>query len=632
MRRNILAAAIFAFTICALAPVLAQQRAAPERAAPATAAPAATVAARTAPDNDQTLLSARTALSAPASRTRIAALGNLSVQTGDNLTQSVRDIVVESFAEQQTFADRLASPELVRSGALVALPEVDDEVLVFDDVYVVRRSTTIVVKDPARVARESELYRNFIGDRATIAAQPAEALDAQELAGMRAFIANEVGSLGANDPIRAAAAAGEQALLGAIAAGLGELTVEDTLIVPRVAGIARGAEVRLPTVRNGLLDLRNAAPVQSPSIAAIAVAPTAPARQPLAAARLAPQRASPATPEAPQRATEPRTESSGKEEFTAEFLLGVTSAGNFQWERKWIFPSGYFRLTLGAGFAFGYRVPVVADATVEPTYGLIQDTADKRVVIATRSSVRTVNAGSAFYERAGLPASQVQGGDELLLAANVGWGYKFRALWKDLAQQPYTAIGVSLSQGFEPPRAGLPNQWTDFGVELDPKTTKISYDGTFLSGSASLRFLGKTWGSVSVDMETLADGKAQTTTKIVPAAQSKSVNITLDPIPLRQGQTTQTRPFGVRLVNPSYTGRVVLVPGLKFSFGAGYKQFKRTFSTPWINLANLTIDTGATTLPPHPGTPSSSSWNEGEKIFRRIAAPAPGARRLSIGN
>jgi hypothetical protein len=624
MRKPHLAAAVFVALFHVLSPAAAQQR---------------VTAARVIAAEDDDLLAARMAVSAPASRSRVSALGNQTIQTGDGSTQAVRAIVVESFSEQQTFADRLGNPALVSAGALAALPEVDDEVLVFDDVYVVRRSTTIIVKNPERVAAESELFRNYIGARVSDAEQravrQAESLDPEELAGLRGFIANEAGNLRQDDPIRAAAAAGEGPLLEAIEAGLGELTVEDTLVVPRAAGLARGAEVRLPTVRNGILDLANPEPARELSIAAISASPVPASRQ--QAAVRAPAGIQ-ATPARPQRAPlERRIESSGKEEITAEFLLGVTSAGNFQWERKWIYTSGYFRLTLGAGYAFGYRVPVVAEATVEPTYGLIQDTSDRRVVIGTRASVRTVNGGSAFYERAGLPASQVKGGDELLFEANVGWGYKFRALWKTIAQRPYTAIGVSYSQSFEPPRAGLPNQWTDFGVNLDPKTTGIAYDGTFLSGSATIRFVGKTWGRVGIDMETLADNGVQSTTQVVPAAAAQggggqTVNITLDPIPLRQGQTTQTRSFGVRFVNPSYEGRVVIVPGLRFSFGAGYKRIKRTFTTPWINLQNLVVDTGETTLDPHPGTPTRHTWDDGEKVFRRISEPNSGTGRIRIGN
>lgn len=615
MRKLFLVATVFAAAAVAFSPVVAQQRATAVR--PIAAEP-----------EDETLVAARVAVSAPASRLPVAALGNQTVQTGDGSTQSVREIVIESFSEQQTFATRLSNPELVNAGALVALPEVDDEVLVFDDAYVVRRSTTIIVKDASRVAAESDLFRNYIGERAQAAPRRAgtgvESLDQEELAGMRRFIADEVRNLHRDDPIRAAAASGEAALLDAIEAGLGQLTVEDTLIIPRAAGLARGTEVRLPTVRNGILDLQNPEPARELSIAGMAVPSSPPPR---------PQRgiqAMPAQPQPPARALEQRIESSGRQDITAEFLLGVTSAGNFQWERKWSYTSGYFRLTLGAGFAFGYRVPVVAEATVEPTYGLIQDTSDRRVIVGTQASVRTENGGNAFYQRAGLPANQIKGGDELLFEANVGWGYKFRALWKTIAQRPYTAIGIAYSQSFEPPRAGLPNQWTDFGVNLDPNTTGISYDGTFLSGSASIRFLGRTWGRVSIDLETLADNRVQRTTNIQPAGQS--VNITMDPVPLRQGQTTQTRPFGVRFVNPSYTGRVIIVPGLRFSFGVGYKQFKRTFSTGWINLQSLVIDTGETSLAPHPGTPTRHTWDDGEKIFRRISPPATSTRSIRIGN
>jgi len=613
MRAAIFAVALFAVTTVADGQVLAQR---------------ATVARISAPDDDN-LITGRLSVAAPERRMRVADLGNLTVQTGDSSTQSVREIVVESFGEQQVFAERMNRAELVNAGALVALPEIDDEVLVFDDAFVIRRSTTIIVSDPDRVARESELFRNYIGERAEraqIAAAP-QALDAEERAGLENFIANEVEGLHPDDPIRAAAAAGEAALLDAIEAGLGRLTVEDTLIIPRVAGVSQGADLRIPTVRNGILDLRNPEPVRDLSLQGISVPSPPPTRQPAGLAAV------PATPAPPARAPqqlEPRIESSGREEITAEFLLGVTRAGNFQWERTWGYTSGFFRLTLGAGFAFGYRVPVVAEAVVEPTYGLIQDYSDRRVIIATEANVHTVDGNSAFYSRAGLSSSQVKGGDEVLFEANVGWGYKFRAFWKTIAQRPYTAIGVSYSQSFKPPEAGLPNQWTDFGVNLDPNTTGITYNGTFLSGGAYLRFFGRTWGAVGIDYETRADNTVQAMTAITPGSQA--VNITMNPIPLRQGQTTQTRPFGVRFVNPSYTGRIIVVPGLRFSFGVGYRNLKRTFSTQWINLQNLAIDTGETSLGPHSGTPSSLSWNDGEKVHRRIEQGPARPGRIRIGN
>lgn len=588
--------------------------------------------------DDDTLIVARQAVSQPTQRLRVADLGNRNVRTGDNSTQVIRAIVAESFREQAEFADRMNRAELVNSGALVALPEIDDEVLVFDDAYVIRRSTKIIVKDPKRVARASTLYRNYLGERALAVSQggqrlratQAVALDSAERAGMKQFIETGVNELHPDDPIRAAAAKGEQALVAAIQAGLGELTVVDTLVIPKVAGVDPGQTVRIPTVRNGILDLGNPVPAESLSIKGLAVAPARaePTPQPL--------KAIPAKPQRPSRAPlEPKVESSGKANVTAEFLLGLTRVGNFQWERKWVYVSGYFRLTLGAGYAFGYRVPVAATATVEPTRGYIRDYADKKVIIGTAASVKTVNGDAAFYQRAGLKGGQVQSGDELLLEANVGYGYRFRAFWKTIRHRPYTAIGISYSQSFRPPMV-MKDSSTDFGVDLDPKTTKISYDGTFISGSASLRFVGRTWGDLSLDLQTLVDNKVQKTFALSPnkatAAGVYPYKLTLDPVPLRQGQTVQTRPFGLRFTNPRYTGRVIVVPGLKFTFGVGYKSLKRTFSTSWINLADLVIDTGDTTLKRHDGTRSVFTWDDGEKIYHHLEKPPAKPGRVIQSN
>jgi len=618
MKKPFLAATAFVIAIVLFGPAIAQQR----------------ITAVRATDVDDNLITAQQAASRPERRLRITNLGNRAVRTGDNSTQSVRAIVVESFKEQETFATRMNKAELVSAGALAALPEIDDEVLEFDDAYVIRRSTTIIVRDPERVARESTLFRNYLGERAqrprrsTIRQEVT--LDAEERAGLQAFVANEARNLHPDDPIRAAAAQGEAALLDAIEAGLGSLTVEDTLIIPKVAGIDQGQNIRIPTIRKGILDLKNPQPAKTLSFKG---ASSPPPQQQLQL------KATPVTPKKPSRAPmKPKLESSGKQAIDAEFLLGATRAGNYQWERKWSYTSGYFRLTLGAGYAFGYRVPVLAEATVEPTRGYIQDYSDKKVVIATRSKVKALNGSAAFYQRAGLAGNQVKGGDELLLEANVGYGYRFRAFWKTIRHRPYTAIGISYSQDFAPPSVTTANA-KNFGVNLDPKTTKISYDGTFVSGSASLRFLGRAWGDVSVDLQTLADNKPQTTKTIKPALVSQQggasegmkVMITMDPIPLRQGQTTQTRNFGVRFKDATYKGRIIIVPGLKFSFGVGYKKLKRTFSTPWINFGDLTIDTSNMTLQRHAGTRSSYTWNAGEKIYRKISRP-PSDPKKTIRN
>ena len=622
MKKPYFAATLFVFAVTAFWPAAAQQR----------------ISSVRANDSDDNLVTARQAVSRPSQRMRIDGLGNRSVRTGDSTTQPLRDIVVESFMEQETFANRMNKADLVAAGALVALPEIDDEVLVFEDAYVIRRSTTIIVRDPDRVARESTLFRNYIGERSQRAPQKAirqsVTLDAEERAGLQNFIATEAVNLHPDDPIRAAAKRGEAALLDAIEAGFGTLTVEDTLIIPKVAGVDQGQDIRIPTIRNGVLDLKNPEPVRNLSLKGMSVPPSPPPEQQLSV------QATPVTPKKPERApSKPKIQSSGKKEISAEFLLGATRAGNYQWERKWSYTSGYFRLTLGAGYAFGYRVPVIAEATVEPTRGYIQDYSDKKVIIGTSTKVRAINGGAGFYERAGLTGKQVKNGRELLLEANIGYGYKFRAFWKTIRHRPYTAVGVSYSQSFKPPSVDVPSS-ANFGVNLDSKTTKISYDGTFVSGSAALRFLGKTWGGVSIKMKTLVDNKVQATKKINPALVSQqggggegtSVKITMNPVPLRQGQTTQTRTFGVRFEDPTYKGRIVIVPGLKFSFGVGYKKLKRTFSTPWINLADLTIDTGNMTLQRHAGTRASYTWNKGEKIYRRIPKPKGDTRTTIQSN
>lgn len=578
------------------------------------------------------LLPARSAQSTPSTRMRIANLGNLTVQNGDNSTESVRSIVINSFQEQEEFASSMNKADLINAGAVIALPEVDDEVLVFDDAYVIRRSTTIIVNDPAAAARASTLYRDFLGatekpQRAAASIATSEALDPEEQAGLRDFMITGIRNLHPNDPLRAAAAKGEQALIDAIAAGQGQLTVEDTLIIPRVAGVNLGNKLAIPTIRQGVFDLKNPQAVKNVTLLGMAVPP-----KPRPTPQFVPMKVTP-IPKAPDRApSEPKAVSSGKHQLTAEFLMGATRAGNFQWERKWTYPSGYFRLTLGAGYAFGYRIPMEATATVEPTNGYIADYSDKKVIIGTVGSIRTVNGNANFYRRAGLPNNLVQGGDELLLEANVGWGYKFRALWKTIAHRPYTAIGLSFSQSFEPPAySGSGDK--EFALMLDATKTKISAEGKYFGGSATIRFDGAAIGDATIDLETLVDNKPQQTFTLKANKSYQDgaypYKMTLNPLPLRSGTVVQTRPFGVRLANPAYTGRLVILPSLRLGFKVGYKKLKREFKTGWIPLAGLQLDTGNFAWPVHEGTRSDASWNEGEKTFRLLKKPAD-IKRLTV--
>jgi hypothetical protein len=633
MKVSLHAGSILLITLLVIQSSVAQQRTTRVIQSPTrTAQPATMTARQVAPLDNDSLLVSRQSLSQPVQRTRIASLGNASVRNGDNSTVAVRDIVVQSFQEQEGFASRMNKAELVDSQVIAALPEVEDEVLVFDDAYVIRRSTRIIVVDPVAVAKESSLFRSFL-DQQPIRSMPRKIagspdLSSEEKAGLQQFMSRDVNRLHPDDPLRAATASGEQALLDAIAAGQGEFIVEDTLIIPKEMGTDQGQNIAIPTIRNGVMDLKNPEPVKSLAIKGMGPGPDPVPPQSMKLKVQAIPEASPP----PRAGMKPKSEATGKKKITAEFLLGTTRAANFQWERKWTFPSGFFRLTLGSGYVFGYRVPVIARATVEPARGYIQDYSDKKVIIGAEASVKTTNGDSKFYQRAGLSDNQIKKGNELLLEANVGYGYKFRALWTTIRHRPYSAIGISYSQSFKPPMdaSGLQSSSTakTFAMTLDPKTTKISVEGNFVGGSAIIRFDGRAWGTLTMDLETLVDNRTQKTfaikTNQMTAAGSYPFKLVMNPVPLRQGTTIQHRPFGIRLVNPAYQARFVVTPKIRFGFRVGYKKLSRNFTTSWIPLNSLTIDTGNFSMKPHAGTRTHYTWNEGEKIYRKIQKPDSG--------
>jgi hypothetical protein len=596
--------------------------------------------------DDSLVLTMRRAAT-PQQTTRVANIGTLSVRNGDQSTERVSDIVLRSFEEQDSFAASMNRTALVNSSAIAALPQVEDEVLVYQDAIVIRRSTTIIVIDPEQVARESTLYRDYLGDRSTqrsatarkpsrtgtLAVTSADDLDAEEKAGLQEFMRNGVNSLHPKDPLRAAAAQGEAAVIEAIAAGKGQLTIEDVLVIPTESGLDQGNQIAIPTVRDGVMDLRQPVPVADPAIRDLEANQPDPIPDPLPAPQMS-IKANPVEPKEspPRQPLQPKAESSGKLDMSVEFLLGASRASNFQWERTWSYTSGFFRLTLGSGYAFGYRVPVIAKLRAEPTRAYLRDYSDKKVIIGAAVSARTVNGNANFYKNAGLANKLVKNGNELLLDANVGYGYKFRAFWKTIASRSYSSIGVSYSQNFTPPdnlnEIQSMQGGDTFGLTLDPKTTKISVNSTFIDGNATIKFDGRAWGGLDLEGQTLADGKVQDTfsvnTHMETMAGVYPQKLLLDPIPLRQGTTQQTREFGLRVLNLKYVARLVVLPKIKFRFRVGYKRLSVNFSTGWIPLNSLKVDTGHFSLKRHEGTRSSFTWNDGEKIYHHIVKPDSG--------
>jgi len=563
----------------------------------------------------------------PMRRASLNAMQTRTVKTGDGSVQQLGAIVVKSFKEQETFATRMNKADLV-GRAILFLPEVEDEVLEFEDSYVIRRSTKIIVINPVLVSRESNLFRDYLGERPRMPVRlGVDELDQEEQAALKTFMTIGINELDPNDPIRAAARSGEQAVLDAIVAGKGALTIEDTLIIPKRMGLDQGADIRIPTIRDGVFDLKNLEPVKSLSIKSLGSNPMP--QEPLKLKAIPIPKKEPP----PRQPLKPEAKASGKKKITAEFLAGVTRSANFQWERKWEFPTGYFRITLGAGYAFGYRVPLVATASIEPTKAYIQDYSDKKVIIGVAGKLETVNGSKNYYKRVGLPANQLKNGKELLLEANVGYGYKLRALWKTRLYRPYTAIGISYSQNFQPPmNSSISCSTCDFIMSLDPKTTKMSLDLTLLKGTAWIRFDGKTAGLPSLNLKTMVDNKTQKNyalKNVETMSGTYPYKIVLKPIPLRKGTTTQIRPYGIRLTDPTYKARLVITPQIKLGLRIGYKKISRNFNTGWINLNSLRIDTGQMILKSHVGTPKEHVWNEGKKTYRRIKKPAGGLQYSS---
>jgi hypothetical protein len=344
-------------------------------------------------------------------------------------------------------------------------------------------------------------------------------LTAENKKGMADFIKNELSTLPANDPIRVAyEQGGEEAMLEAMGEGKGELEITDTFIIPKTQLPVVNGQLRIPTIRNGVFSFKQTVPstlaaLPEPNMAVLAKLDRSNLSQSDGNVLRRPPEREPER-SAPAGAPQASSRQGGEERFTAEFLTGFTKGNSWPWERRWNYTSGFFRITLGAGYGIGMRVPVVVKGRFGPTQlDFKRHFPDRDLTVGMQVSADTLDADAEFYRRVGLDPAKVFRGQETVLQLKVFFGMKFRALWTDIVHIPRREVGFDFGGDFKPPfgrsdsgyRLIIPASMTgtqlDLGVVMGKAETALYFSGKGTIGldhapireGQSLRALGLTF-------------------------------------------------------------------------------------------------------------------------------------------
>ncbi|MCA9577135.1 MAG: hypothetical protein KC668_16945 [Myxococcales bacterium] len=536
---------------------------------------------------------------------RVAQLAGRQIEVSPGQRAPLSAITPVLFAEQ----DALRSQLTAARGATLGAVETHDEVYDLGDRVAVVRTTRFVVANVAVAQRGSPVLRTYFQARG---AQPAT-ITPEVRAGLAEMRA-ELQRAPAGHPLRAAADQGDDALLAAIARGEGELEVVDTFVLPSAALPTRNGAVLLPANSGSRYEYANMREVMR-------IPPVRDFTQPSMVASQMPDAVS-----VEVNAPRERSVTNGPAvDLTYEFVNGFTIGRAWEWERRWNYASGFFRVTFKAGLGFGVRVPIRAHVRMTPSFIRVVDSADRSDAFMTTVRFETLEADPAFYTRAGISQGQLFDGKELVVEAFAGFGYKFRALWHDWAHRPYEEVRFDYGHDFAPPYGANWESVRD--IFIPAETTQTAVDLGIIRGGVQAGVQLAARGRVTATFRALVQGSRTASTygggsqnEWRRVFSSPTESVTWGATIPTAGNVTNTRTYGFEVGDLSYTSDWSVVPGARVFVTVGVPGFSRTFDTTvWIE--QLRLELGSVTLGRHEGTRQWARDERGRKQFRNMFQP-----------
>lgn len=518
----------------------------------------------------------------------LSGLTKRTVVLPDKRTITVGELGKSMFKDQQRFE---AEVRQAPAGALLGAVKVEEVGQEYAHAYVLTRTVSVVVADPAALRLASPTY-------ARIAPKAKGQLTVKDLkpdAVQRFFKtkAKLLGNEAGGHPLRLAAARGDQDLLDAAVDGAGELSVSDSFMILKVSTVLNPqGQLMAPPFAGGVYDLSKRAPIAGQ------LAPAPPELVPLPTSQVG----------------------SGLINVRGQCLNGFTYGHDWFWERRWEFFSGHVWLAAGLAYGFGLRIPIDLQARLSPTKVSTTGTTDQPASFEVDVSAGTFDGDASYYAQAGLPAQLRRNGEEFLLFAEMGYGYSFEALWMNFGHRPYSTEGFDFSQDFKPPQGGAWSAIKEYFIPADLTHTRLNLG--VVQGQVELGVKLDGRGFIDVVVRLLHAGRQQLAF-LSNGAGATAHTLRLEgadrPVKLKASLglgAPGTTSFGFWIDQIKYTMELSLLPGIRYGVTIGYSWLSKSFSdTLWFESLRVPLPT--LTLETHAGTRSELRYEGGQKTYRR---------------
>ncbi|MBI5684722.1 MAG: hypothetical protein HZC54_06550 [Verrucomicrobia bacterium] len=531
----------------------------------------------------------------PVRRLTAGDLTSRRVKLGDFSEVTLQEVAAALGKNTEGFRD--AVKKLDRA-ALFGAPKSDEEAVELDDAFVLVRSTGIEVAEPRRVAAGVPDFAAFMG-RGGAAVLSEEKLSAESRQGFEEFVKKEVPALPEGHPLARAAKCGRAELLKAIGEGQGSFEVVDTFVVPKAPLPVVNGRLMRARADGGTFSFHRLEPFGGHLIERFERKPP-PAEPPV---------------------EKPFEVKLGKARFRTTFLTGFTKGNSWHWERRWNYPSGFTRITLGASYGIGLRAPIRVTGEVGPAVVMVKDPADRPFELVASIQAAAVNGNADFYRSTHLRDSLVFNGDEAVMQFEFLYGYRFRALWTNLLYKRWTTIGFDFNRDFAPP---FGDSNTKIRLPIPPELTHTRFDAGVVSGYAQAAIALSGDGSVNLTAEADIQNRSLPGKKLTfTDNRAREARFTMPALRLPEGRDSVVADYHLRLKEPVYNFDVSVTPEVRVAVDIGVDGFSRTISTGWMSLNALRVHLGRLSLGHHEGTRAEYVVNAGTKTFARMHTDTP---------
>jgi hypothetical protein len=529
----------------------------------------------------------------------LASIGSAAVQLANGDWMQVDQAAAAALSRHRDLVTQLAGAP----GALLGAATTTEELIETEHSVRIVATTRFTVVDPVALRLSSPHYRAFRFKNAN--AVPLASLTPAERAWFDDFKA-KVLLKPASHPLGQAARQGSQALWAAMLAGKGDVNVISYAEYP-TGGLQRNGNVfQVPQVVDGYFDFSRVVPKALKGVGVLDQ-----------------------LDDGSDHDSEPiginHVDESGKVTTVSAFVNGYGDHQAYNKGETWDLGLAKVHVGLHGDYGWGFRIPIRVTGTIDPAdIRHVGNERDEASEFHTAVDVDVINAGPEFYEAAGLPADEIEDGQEFVFNADAEvklkvWVFGGVALDKELPNSD----GIDLGQNYAPPFGDC---GTDCGLQfwIDPRLTKTDLNFGIAGANAQLGFKVSGTGEVTLDYQSMYDGEVVKSASGAGEGQ-KTHSLSFTGPDERNFHTDLARlrkpgskSFGYKLSNIDYRWDFTLTPGVKAEVWAGVKglDWSDTLGPFWLGAAAVKL--GSMTFPTYAGSHASRTVTPGRKIWDEI--------------